>query len=381
MGSTQSSLMRLLLAGAALAPVAAAPEPAGAQGVTGAVLDSATAAPLPGVLVEALDADGTRVGATLSDAAGRFTIRLNAPGRYRARAERIGLRTATTEWIEVAGSELRATRIAMSGRAVRIEGFVVDSRVRECRLDGGQAVRIQSLWDEIRKALEISLVVQRERLIAFRIESIRREWSADLGSISADTTVVGVGRSEHPYVSAGAELLLGGGFVQGEPGQRRFYGPDANVLLSDEFLFAHCFSLADTDDGAGVVDTDDRAGVVGLTFEPLPSREVPDIAGTLWVDTATAELEHLEYRYVGLQWLPPHEGGGRVTFSHLPSGAWIVSDWYIRMPRVGLVRGPESPIEVSVIAGYVDVGGRVHPLTTPEGLPRGDRARTPGSPR
>lgn len=338
-----------LAAGAAA--LCLAPPALRGQGVTGVVRDSATAAPLAGVLVSAIGADDVRVRSTLSDDAGRFTVAVPL-GRYRIEAERIGLRPAATGLFDVRTLGLHREDVVMTDRAVEIAGLVVDARVQSCRLDPEGAVRIQRWWLEIRTALDVSSVLQQERFAEYRVERVEREWDADLRRIVASNRRVEVSTSSRPFVSEDAELLAEGGFIQGDlGGQRQYYAPDADVLLSDLFLSQHCFSLV----GGG-----ERKEWLGLRFEPVRERAVPDIVGTLWVDTTTAELQSMEFRYANVADIPPNESGGKVTFEVVPSGAWIVSEWYIRMPKLALdERGGRRAYEV---LGYVDVGGEVTPM-------------------
>ena len=88
------------------------PSSALCQGVTGSVFDAETSAPLAGVLISLLDEDDTRVRAALSDSLGRFTLRADEVGTYRIRAQRIGMRTTTTDWLVLSEPGLRLERIA-----------------------------------------------------------------------------------------------------------------------------------------------------------------------------------------------------------------------------------------------------------------------------
>jgi hypothetical protein len=98
--------------------------------------------------------------------------------------------------------------------------------------------------------------------------------------------------------------------------------------MSAEFLRDHCFKLREGDGK--------RAGLIGLAFEPVRSRDKPDIAGTLWIDRKSAELRDLEYAYRQLPSLPSSvksdDFGGHIEFHRMPTGAWIVERWIIRMP-------------------------------------------------
>jgi len=81
------------------------------------------------------------------------------------------------------------------------------------------------------------------------------------------------------------------------------------------------------------VTTGPDPALVGLAFEPVRGRNVPEVTGVLWMDRATAELRRVEYRYVNG---PPEsnepEVGGTVEFERLQDGPWIVRRWVIRMP-------------------------------------------------
>lgn len=320
-----------------------------AQSVIGAVLDANTSAPLLGVLISLLDPDGERVRAVLSDEDGRFAMDVGRFGRFSIRAERIGLQATTSATFDLFSMEPRFERILMGDRAVRITGLVVDTRVKQCRNDAASAVLIQRWWQEVRTALDVSTVVQAQALAQFQVERFERQWGPRLERILSVDRSMEVMLSNQPFVSAEADFLAEGGFVQGDMmGQREYYAPDAAVLLSDVFLNQHCFSIVSNED-------DER--LIGLAFEPTRSNDVPEIRGTLWIDSTSAELQNLDFRYVNLEGLPQNESGGLVAFDYLASGAWVVHEWYIRMPKLG-TRGFRSRQRL-VLLGYIDVGAVV----------------------
>jgi hypothetical protein len=340
------------LATLATASALATPHAALAQGVTGVVRHAQTSEPLSGVLVSVLDREGNRLRGTLSDPTGRYVVEVPM-GRYRLRAERIGLRTEVTDTFDIRNLGFVFQPIGMVERAVLIDGLVVDSRVQSCRIDRARAVRIQHWWQEIRTALDVSAALQNERFATFELERFEREWDEDVRRIVATRASSEVSTSSRPFVSESADHLDRLGFVQGAAaGQRHYYAPDAEVLLSDVFLKGHCFSLE---------EDEDRPHQLGLRFQPVRGREVADIDGALWVDTTTAELQGLEFRYVNVEGLGRSRAGGAVSFDYLPNGAWIVSDWYIRMPKMRARSSLRGRMTLDV-TGYVDAGGRVRPL-------------------
>lgn len=318
-----------------------------AQTVRGTVLEAESRSPLAGVLVSLLDFQGERLDATLTDDRGGFVFDVGRYGRFRLRAERIGLQSSTSAAFDLFGSQVHEERILMGQRPVLIEGLVVDSRVEQCRLDRSNAVLLQRWWREVRTALDVSSVVQSQGLLGFRLDRYERAWDPRVSEIVAESRNTEMGLTTQPFVSADAEFLAEEGFVQGPPdGSLEYFAPDADVLLSDVFLARHCFSLSEHDDES----------LLGLSFQPT-TEERADISGTLWVDTTTAELRTLDYGYANMPDIPGDRAGGFVAFEYLPTGAWIVREWYIRMPT--LAREGDDDVE---LVGYVDVGARAEVL-------------------
>jgi len=347
-GSTRRGCaIRVALALAGSVAPLAAPGSLLAQGLTGTVRHVTTSAPLSGVLISVLDHEGARVRGVLTDGTGRYAVQLPM-GRYSIRAERIGLRTETIGPLDVATLNLVPQDIRMAERAVEIPGLVVDTRVQSCRLDQDQAVRIQRWWREVRTALDVSAVMQDQRFSDFLIERFERDWDTELERITATNASTQIAQTSRPFVAEEAQILHERGFVQWDQLQgRSYFAPDAEVLLSDTFLSDHCFTISE-DDG--------REHEVGLRFEPSRDRNVTDIHGTLWVDTTTAELQRLEFSFEDVDDLPDSDAGGLIEFDYLPNGAWIVSNWYIRMPRLGIRARRRTQI---VLIGYRDIGARV----------------------
>jgi predicted amidohydrolase YtcJ len=159
---------------------------------------------------------------------------------------------------------------------------------------------------------------------------------------------------------------VGGYITVNQDSSVDYYAPDADVLLSDTFLAEHCFWT--------VQGGRDQRGMVGLSFEPTRRKAPAEVFGTVWLDERTFELRFVEYRYTGLGEYGSDSTkiGGQVHFARLPSGAWIVRRWYIRMPQAG--RQVSQPVGAtaytptvlvrSVISQMREEGGDV----TAEGL-------------
>lgn len=325
------------------------PDEVTGQGIDGIVRLQASGGPAPGVLVSAYTGAGERVRATLTDGTGGFSMDV-PPGRYRLQAERIGLSTSEVDGVVVTAGDRTFQRLEMTDRPIELAGLVVDSRVRSCRTGAQEAARVQRWWSEVRTALGVSAALQDEEFGTFLVERFDRVWDDDREELIASRRRWQVSTSTRPFVSAPAEDLMDRGFVTGRFGiDREYFGPDADVLLSTAFLSAHCFRLDD--------DREDD-GQLGLRFEPAEERRTPDIEGTFWIDTTTATLTDLDFEYTDLDGPDADGAGGGARFTYLPSGAWIVSEWFISIPRTG-VRGRSNRLRT---IGYFDGGGAVTPL-------------------
>ncbi|HEX6747896.1 MAG TPA: carboxypeptidase regulatory-like domain-containing protein [Longimicrobium sp.] len=321
---TSSRALPLAALAAALAAL-----PAAAQTVTGSLTEPG-GRPVEQVLVALVDAQGRQRAAAFTDATGAFTIRAPGAGRYSLRAERIGYATVTSPTFDLRDGETRTERLNASGRAVALQALRVTAAGRRCAGRTERASETATLWEEARKALNAAAYAARERMYHYDVVRWTRDLDARTGAVTHDERRT-VGRvAEHPFVSDDPETLSRRGFVQALEGDSvGYWGPDAEVMLSDAFMNDHCFRVVDGDDPA----------LVGLAFEPARGRTLPDLAGTLWLDRRTAELRRVEYRYVGG---PPESAsprvGGTVEYARLTGGPWIVRRWAIRMPLVQEVR-------------------------------------------
>jgi len=92
---------------------------------------------------------------------------------------------------------------------------------------------------------------------------------------------------------------------------------------------------------------------------------VIDIQGTMWLDAATSELRRLDFEYENLDLdVDTRQLGGTVEFARLPSGAWIVRDWAIRVPIIeqGPARrtaGGRRLAPKRILTGIDEGGGQV----------------------
>jgi hypothetical protein len=333
------------------------PQCAAAQTVTGTVVNEAGGAPVRGALVSLLDAAGKRVGSALTDAQGAFALRAPGPGEFRVRAERVGMSSASSEPLPLAAGETRVLRLAARSMAVMLEGIQVQAAGRGCVVSPGAGASTAALWDEARKALDAAEFTREQKALVFAIRCYRRVLDPERLTVRQAQEDSTTGRFASPFTALPAEDLARGGYVRARGDETLFYPPDAAVLLSDTFLDQHCFRVRR---GRG-----ENAGQVGLEFEPVRGRTLPDVRGVLWLDAATAELRTLDYAFTGVAPGPDDTPwGGRVHFDRLPSGGWIVRRWSLRMPQMGRPAArPELGLMgrsgAPVVVAVVEVGGEV----------------------
>lgn len=342
------------------------PLPLGAQIMRGTVVDSVTGDPVNGAIVVLLDSANRQHDGRFTDSTGAFELRVPAAGRYRVRAERVGYFGRLTPYFETDGTGTRAIRLPLAPAGARLAAVeVVESR--RCVAHPERGIETARLWEDVRSALRAAVLTDQQRQVTLRIATFEREMNAreeERWSRRRERTTF----SENPYVSVPIHVLAREGFVVAEGKDLLYRGPDARVLLSDEFLESHCFRVTAA---AGAA----RDSLIGLAFEPMPDHTLTDVRGVLWVDRESAELRYLEFGYEKLD-LPvgADRAGGRVEFRRLPTGHWIVWRWVIRMPIVAEHRtignSGEPPRIRHDLDGIREKGGEVLEIVPPQVVKR-----------
>ncbi|HYC51793.1 MAG TPA: carboxypeptidase regulatory-like domain-containing protein, partial [Gemmatimonadaceae bacterium] len=305
---------------------------AAAQVVRGTVVDQGRV-PLAGVVVQLLDSRDSVAARSLSNERGEFRVQTASPGSYRLRTLRIGFRPTTSEAVIVAAGADVTRMLTLSGVAFNLDTVRVVSK-NACRIPSDSATATFAVWEQARTALTAATLSARERSVSSRTIEFERLYDPGLRRKMHETARAHARFDHRAWRALPADALQRSGYiVVDRDGSTTYYGPDIDVLLSDEFSEDHCFRLVN----------DRNASMLGISFEPNRSRtEVPEIAGTLWLDRKTSELRHVEYRYVNAP-RPVSEGnsGGGIRFARLRNGAWVITRWEIRMPvierRIGTV--------------------------------------------
>jgi hypothetical protein len=329
----------------ALLLLSAGLQPLCAQVVRGRLVDASADRPVASAFVQLLDARDVRVAGALTDSMGGFVLQARTAGEYRLRAERLGYESVMSPVLRLGSApldyvfELNPRALVLPSVDVRAE----NSRGCERRPDGKAVV---ALWNAVRTALTVTSWTGETGALRFSMLNHVRELDPSLRSVTREERTPSYSTAAIPYGAYDPAYLASDGYAIADEGKTWLLGMDADVLLSEPFLNTHCFRIVSSSDTTRV----------GLGFTPLRSDERTDVSGVLWVNRRTSELEHLEFEYEGL---PDHMrrfgATGEVHFERLPTGAWIITRWWIRSPLVGARRGSRR----YVLLGYREDGGTV----------------------
>lgn len=317
-----------------------------AQTVRGTLREDPDSAAVAGALVLLLDSAGTERTRTVTYESGGFALRAPEPGRYHLKVLRIG----STEWISPAfalsPSQVLNYRVRLPRSPVLLSEIVTTAH-SACRLHPDSTAVTALVWEEVRKAMALTLETVRHGPYVFATRTWRRRYDPGFHLLSEER-LPGADLRDWPIVSRSPDSLAQLGYVldAGDENGPVYYGIDAALLFSPSFLDRHCFHA---EPGPG------SSRLVGLSFEPVEHSGRPDVRGTLWLSTENAELQYLEFSYTGLaRWIPRDQAGGRLDFLRLANGAWLVQRWWLRAPiRV------DHPGREPTVGGWLMAGGDV----------------------
>jgi hypothetical protein len=317
----------------ALFGVLAAAAPGSAQTLRARLLDADTNTPIAGafaILSRPGDpSTGARAGASLSDSQGWLQLRAPGPGSYLIRVERLGYATYTSEPFRLDSVMVREIRI--SAEAIALPAITAAGR-RRCGGVAELAAEAAVLWEEVQKALSVSVWTASERSVSYLIQEYsRRLHPRTLEVLEERTEHQALWSTGSPFVARNPRDLAERGFIRARTdGWYEYYGPDSEVILSEWFLERHCFRA---------VSNRKDPDMIGLAFEPGPGAPTYDIQGVLWLDRASAQLRYLEYSYSRLpaRWNRYPRAARSISSGWLPGGGSC--GWWIRalLSRTGHV--------------------------------------------
>jgi hypothetical protein len=305
-------------------------------------LDGGPGDRLAGALVALLDSSGAVHAEVLSNARGAVTLTA-PPGSYRLRVRRVGFRPWFMESVRL--PHVGVLNVPVQSTRVVLNTMVVSAKA-ECGIVAADAVTLAEVWEEIAKALRASQLTANDRSAMGTMSVYVREIDARGVVVKADTSHSAAGGGR-PFGSIDPASLVRDGYVRGNEAKGwEYFGPDETVLLSRGFAETHCFRL---------IRDDRRSGEIGMAFEPSASRKLPDIDGILWLDENTSELKEMTFTYVNADIVSRFRPSGFTRFRRMPSGAWIVSEWRVRMPRLARRAGSWQ----NDLIGHIEKGGRL----------------------
>lgn len=316
-----SRSIRWLIAAGTIATIGL-PAAAQAQELRGLVRDSASARPIPGVVLMLLDANGRVLGRNITNERGEYRVALSTEMR-RLRIIRIGFRPKEG-LIPALENGVARLDLSMQSLPTMLEPVRVSAGARCPKRSDSQAAF--ALLEQARAGL-LATVVARDAnpgtLLRLGFDRTMDEDRVVSQKVRMDSAV----GSARPFASVrDAAVFVSQGFMLDSAGVQTFYGPDADVLLDAGFTDGYCFRIADGNRA--------RTTQVGLTFFAASRKRARiDVEGTLWVDTVARALRDVEYRYVGLDpRLNSVRPGGHIWFREMPNGVVLIDRWNIRLP-------------------------------------------------
>ena len=327
------------------------------------VTEEGSGRPVAGAVAEVLDSAGTVIFQAVLSGEGRRVLTLPSGGPYQVRIRRIGFQPFAAPAPAIPRSGTVDLALVLPARRIVLNTITVLGRP-VCSRDAFRDPSVAALWTEIRTALATTYLSRADSTLTLEARAFRRGLDSKLELVGEQVGLPRVTSGGKPYYSLTADDLADSGYVRREGKENVFFAPDEAVLLSDRFVVDHCFQVSR---GEGSAE-----GLFGLRFTPPNRRNVNDIAGTLWVDSASAELRYLDFWYANSSFpytvLGEGRSGGQVLFGRMRDGTWIVSGWRLRMPR--FAEGRRITVRSSPDS-YEEFGGVVSSIAADSSIPYG----------
>jgi hypothetical protein len=337
--------------------------PLDAQEIVGTLRAEPDARLASGVVVTVNRAsDGALVARAVTGERGTFRLTVTTDSLV-VRALRIGHQPYTLGALRVAAGARRDVSAILPDARITLATFRAQTDNR-CRTRADGAVLVAQLFTQARTALLSSELVSDDGRPQSRYRLVSEHWNArgelidSLRGVTEEIT-----DSLRAFQSVSVDSLVASGYVVNQSdGSTVYRAPDAHVLVDDRFLSNYCLQLAN--------DHAEQSEWIGVSFRPVRTRRgINEVQGTLWLDRTTYALQQMEFSYLGLDVVTRKANpGGWMAFDSLRSGAWFVSRWEIRMPKVARrvevaprsIVNPDRVItEQRVLLGWQHISGDV----------------------
>jgi Carboxypeptidase regulatory-like domain len=337
--------------------------PLSAQRVAGTVRDLTGLDPIPGAVVTLTDSAGRTLRQVMTDARGRFSTQVAAPW-VRLRVLRIGFRP-DDESVRAASARASSLDIRMQAIAIQLDAVQASTR-KICGNEDSGGDAAATVWQQAQAGLLATIVARTALPANSRILRFRQVYDSLGERLLQQRTSVDSGGGQLPFAAAAsAQNFARIGFVVDLGDARRFFAPDAAVLLDSRFAENHCFSLT--------TDPSEHPGEVGLAFQPgeNASTNIVDVAGTLWMDGGELQLRSMSFHYVNLEGAAMDAGaGGSLTFSKMANGVVVLSRWSLTAPVLArrMARWGEPPGSHYTVTQVQRIGGVLAQASWPDGV-------------
>jgi hypothetical protein len=311
--------------------------------VWGRVVEAGSGRPVASATVYVQGPDGERRAGTFTNADGTFRLDRGLGADAVLHVERLGYEPLSRplpapDTLPPGGLELALVPRPIALSAVEVTGRSL------CAISPDDAGQIHDLWEVGRIALRAADLSASEAMVLHRTRTWQQLESQD-GTRVEDRRASEQTGAGPPFETLPPPVLARQGYVEVDAeGARIVRGPDAQVLLSDEFARDHCFQVvrappASTEEGGSP-----HSGELGLAFTPAPEDHMAmdervRIGGTLWIDGTSGELLRVDFQFLRfhperLMWVPwAGDSGGTVHYRALADGRWVVEAWTIRLLR------------------------------------------------
>ena len=323
------------LAGLLAISLAILPSQAVAQVVRGEIV-TRDSVPVAGAIVTLVDSLGGEPARVLSGPTGAFELRAPRTGTYRLRVEAVGYAAVVSLPMTLSENERRTQAVHLVDATRVLAAVQVRARSR-CELKPQEGTQVALLWTEARKSLAaVVLSAGRTEYLAFDQDLV--DYDSAVRRITMSTRTSVTARANEGFAAAPSGDLRERGYIRRMGLVAEFFGPDARVLLSEDFAATHCFSIADRDPTS--------PSRVGLRFAPVdrPRRGYAGIKGTLWLERQGYALDRVEFTYTPRQSDEHADSlfGGYVRFQRAASGHVVIRRWEIRTPVFSLREAPRT---------------------------------------
>jgi hypothetical protein len=317
------------------------------QVVRGSVHSRAINDGIAGTVLLLIDSANAIAARALADEHGDYVLYAPMRGRYQIRALRIGFRPMTSAPFSLAGD----TTIAIQMVDLPLDLPVVTTREQtQCAVRPDSGLALTALWEDAQTALLATAITRDDAKYRFDLTDYTRIYdfkTRELLDVDLKEAAI---YDTHSWVSASPERLQRNGYVVERRDSATFIAPDIETLLSEYFVATHCFRVG--------VQRGDADPLIAVEFDPASRAKHVEIRGTLWLDRRTHELRSLDFNYVNLD-LPmagaDSAAGGHVGFARLSTGAWVVTDWAIRVPVAHVASEQGSSPALLRIGGPVGI--------------------------